>query len=420
MDVSSTYYRQPAASFLKKWDLMILILGTIDIMSIIFSFQCAYFINYPGIGGFFFKEKHLVELLIPILPFWLLVLYLIKFTQIPTKRYKVLFFLYFHSALLILFILIVYYFVFNLNHIPRFLLVEISFFGFLFLFFVRVLEYLVFKNSGTKRHIHKNIVIITDDSSIPYIDNIISKKELGYKVSVIFTESDMVKRKFEKAPIILPEKYLEILDDLIEVDLIDEVFLIKAKTEPGEVREILTTCEDMGVTFRMSCNDPKISLSTAVWTNFANGKFLSFINISNKTYALALRKTLDVNLALLMIVILSPAFLILSILIKLTSRGPVIIKEQGVGGRGRQINLYKFRTISIKDKDESNNQEFNKEMDCLEALISKGPRVTKTGNFLIKSGLNRLPKLFNVLKGDITVIGPSHPLHNPELHFPDR
>jgi lipopolysaccharide/colanic/teichoic acid biosynthesis glycosyltransferase len=420
MNVLRNSIRHYIIPFLKRWNLLNIFLWTIDGLSIAFAFQCAYYINNLANGGFFFTEKYMLGLFIAILPFWLLILYLVKFTQIPTKRYKVLIILYLHSSLMVLFFLILFCYIFDLFPIPLNLLIEISLLGFVFLFVVRILEHKVFKKYQKKRHIQRKVVIVADNSSVPYIEDLMSKKELAYKVIVIFTHSDLIRKKYENEIIILPEKYLGILNDLIEVDLIDEVLFLKDKGDPAEVRETVATCEELGVTFRMPYNDSKVSLSSAIRTTFANGNYLSFINNRYQSYAVAIRKTMDINIALLIIVILSPLLAIISIIIKLTSPGPVIHKQESVGGKGRPIMQYKFRT-HIADSDEKwINIEFKKGIDIEKPGFKESPKVTKIGNFLIKSGLDQIPQLFNVLKGEMAVIGPRPTLHSEKLHQLDN
>jgi lipopolysaccharide/colanic/teichoic acid biosynthesis glycosyltransferase len=420
MDISKKSYSFSLKPFLKIWDSKIILLGLIDVLSISIVFKCLFYINNPEKGGFFFSDKHLLWLFLFILPFWIYVLYLIKFTRIPTKRYKVLFFVYLHSSFVIFSILILYDFVFKVSRIQNIFLFELSVIGFLFLLLVRIIVYLAFKNFSAKRHIQKNIVIIGDNSSLPLIESIFSKKLMGYHIDVIFTESGMVKEKAEKSTIVLPEKYLGILDDLIEVDLIDEVFYLKGNPDPGKVREILVACESWGVTLLLNYKEKEFRLTSAIRKNLADGKYLSFINISNKSYALAIRKTLDINLALLAIVALSPVFLIISLLIKIASRGPVILKEEIVRGWGRQIKLYKFRTCSADSDRKWNDQDLTNEVKKIESLINENSRNTKIGKFLVQSGINRLPMLFNVLKGEISIIGPTHPLHSKLVKPPDK
>jgi lipopolysaccharide/colanic/teichoic acid biosynthesis glycosyltransferase len=297
---------------------------------------------------------------------------------------------------------------------------EISLLGFVFLFFVRIMEYKVFKNHADKRHIHRKVVIVADDSSLPFIEDLLLKKELAYKVVVIFTESDLVRTKYENNIIILPEKYLGILIDLIEVDLIDEVFFLKNKVNPSEVRDTVATCEELGVTFRMPYSDSKISLSSAIKTTFANGNYMSFINIRYQSYALAIRKTIDINMALLVIVIFAPLFTIIGFLIKLSSPGPIICKKESVGGKGRPIMQYRFRTHIADAEEKWINIEYKMGIDTERPQIKESPTVTEIGKFLIRSGLDQLPQLFNVLKGEMSVIGPRSTLHSEKLQQMDN
>jgi len=128
---------------------------------------------------------------------------------------------------------------------------ELSFFGFLFLFIVRILEYKVFKNYRAKGYDQINIVLIADDSFLPFIESLFSNKEWGYKVVAIFTESSVLKDKYEKTIIIPPENFLNVLNDLMEVGMIDEVLYLKNKIAQSEVREVVRSCEEVGVPFRL-------------------------------------------------------------------------------------------------------------------------------------------------------------------------
>jgi lipopolysaccharide/colanic/teichoic acid biosynthesis glycosyltransferase len=283
-------------------------------------------------------------------------------------------------------------------------------FGFIYLFFGRILIYKIFKRLGEKDDNHVIAIIIADDSSLDFIENLLSNKKLGYKAVVIFTESAQIKTRYESSSIILPERFTEIIHDMIEVDFVDEVLYLKEKTDATKVREILTSCEDLGVTFRLKSASSKPNLSSAVKTDIADGKFLSFINIPNNSYALAVKKTLDINIALLMIVVLSPVFIIIGLLIKLTSRGPVISKLSKVGWRGRQIKVCRFRTM-YSNTDKRNAYRESK-IKASGSEFEEDPRITKIGRFLLRSGLDQLPELFNVLEGEMSIIGPRHPLQS--------
>src|SRR5450759_4296375 len=411
MDFISPLVRLRIIPFLKKWNLLNFLLGTIDILAIALAFQCSYYINYFHTGGFFFTEKNLLFLFLGILPFWLLILYLIKITEIPrTKRYRVLFFEYFQSALAIAVILLIVYFIFKMAWISRLFLIEFTFLGFIFLFIVRLLEYNVFKTYRAKGYNYVNVVLIADDSSLPFIESLLSNKDWGYRIIAIFTGSVRLKEKYEKAIILLAEEYLAVLNDLMEVDIIDEVLYIKSKVVPSEVRNVVRSCEELGVIFRLKYEDNKINLTNAIKTNIANEKFLTFINIPYNVYALAIKKIMDINVSLIMIIILSPVLLAITVFIKLTSSGPIVYRQTRVGLRGRQFNLYKFRTMVVNAEILRKSLEAENEADGPVFKIKDDPRVTKIGKFLRKSGLDELPQLFNVLKGEMSLIGPRPPI----------
>ena len=413
MDVFTNYYRLHKDPGVKSRNLLKYLLSFIDVLAIYLAFQTAYLINYTGHAGFFVSEKNILTLFIAILPFWLLILYLIRSTGIPTKRYKVLSLLYLQSSTAIFFLLILFYYFFRLNPVQGWLLPELPFFGFIFLFFGRILIYNILIRFGEKDHNHIIVIIIADDSSLPFIDNLLSNNKLGYKAVVIFTESPDVKARYEDSTIILPEKFSGIIGDLIEVDFVDEVLYLKEKADSSTVREIITTCEDMGVTFRLRDPNPKGNLSSAIKTDIADGKFLSFINLPNSSYALVIKKTLDINIALLMIVALSPLMILLGILVKLTSKGPVISKVSKVGWRGRQVKVFRFRTMYLNADKRSFYAESKNAGQGSE--FEEDPRVTRFGRFLLKSGLDQLPQLFNVLKGEMSIIAPQHPLESEKI-----
>jgi len=100
----------------------------------------------------------------------------------------------------------------------------------------------------------------------------------------------------------------------------------------------------------------------------------------------------------------------MSVLIKMSSPGPVIFKQPRVGLRGRQFQLLKFRTMVNNAEEMKKELEELNEADGPAFKIADDPRVTKVGKFLRKSGLDELPQLFNILRGEMSLIGPRPPL----------
>ncbi len=413
MDIFSALYRLHIIPFLKKWNLLNYILGALDILAIFLAFECAYLIIYSGtdMSAFFFMEKTFLRLFLAVTPFWLLTMYLLKATEIPrTKQYISIFWEYLLSAVAIFLLLIIFYFLFKLYAVSRTFIALIPLFGFIFLFSLRIFEYNVFKQYRAKGFNYLNVVLIADTSSLPFIESLLEHKEWGYKIVAIFTSSDAIKEKYEETIIILPEGYIQVLNDLMEVDMIDEVLYVKSKILPSEIRKIVRSCEELGVVFSLMYRDEKLSLSNAVKTEIAARKFLTFINVPHNTYALGVKKIMDIFGSLLGIIILSPLLIVLTLLIRTSSHGPAIYKQLRVGLRGRQFELYKFRTMVANADELRKELEEMNEADGPAFKIADDPRVTKVGKFLRKSGLDELPQLFNILKGEMSLIGPRPPL----------
>lgn len=418
MDFISYLDRHKIIPILKKWKLLSIILGAIDVVAIAVAFQFAFYLNYHLERPFFFMQSRALKLFLLILPVWLIILYLIQVAEIPrTKRYRVLFYQYFQSTILIITLLLIFYFVFKLYLISRLFLIEFSIFGFIFLFLARSLEYRVFRNYRAKGYNYINVVLIADDSSIPFIESLISNKEWGYRIIAIFTGSDKLKEKYEKAIILLPEEYLAVLNDLMEVDIIDEVLYFKTKVIPSEVRNTVRSCEELGVVFSLNYTDQNNKLTNAIKTIIGNQKFLTFINIPHNSFALAIKKIMDLSVSFIMIVCLSPILLIIALLIKMTSPGPIVFRQARVGLRGRQFSLFKFRTMIVNAEKLKKELETENEMDGPVFKIKDDPRVTKIGKFLRTTGLDELPQLFNVLKGEMSLIGPRPPLPTETLQY---
>jgi len=169
--------------------------------------------------------------------------------------------------------------------------------------------------------------------------------------------------------------------------------------------------------FNLLYRDEKLTLSNAVKTQIADHKFLTFINVPHNTYALATKKIVDLFGALIGIIVLSPVLILITLLIRFTSHGPAIYKQPRVGLRGRQFELYKFRTMVANADDLRKDLEEQNEADGPAFKIKDDPRITKIGGILRKTGLDELPQLFNILKGEMSMIGPRPPLPEETVQY---
>ncbi|MFP8640608.1 sugar transferase [Priestia aryabhattai] len=123
------------------------------------------------------------------------------------------------------------------------------------------------------------------------------------------------------------------------------------------------------------------------------------------------KRTLDIVLTIVGLILLSIVFLIISIAIKIEDpKGPVLFSQKRIGKDGKEFNMYKFRSM-VTDA-EAKLQELLKHNETSGAMfkMKNDPRVTKVGRFIRKTSIDELPQLFNVLKGDMSLVGPRPPL----------
>lgn len=135
-----------------------------------------------------------------------------------------------------------------------------------------------------------------------------------------------------------------------------------------------------------------------------------------------IKRTSDILISLVAIVMLAPLWLVLSLLVKRGSRGPVMFKQERVGMDGRIFLCYKFRTMRADADDDVHREAYRKNIEGDETAnagdgnapvfgkVKDDPRVTSTGRWLRRSSLDELPQLFNVLKGDMSIVGPRPPI----------
>lgn len=129
-------------------------------------------------------------------------------------------------------------------------------------------------------------------------------------------------------------------------------------------------------------------------------------SLNKKKIQFAVKRFFDIIFSFALLVILSPLFLFISIWIKIDSEGEAIFKQTRIGIKGKPFTIYKFRTM-VKNADKLFNKKVDKEN--LKSFVfqeKEDPRITKSGKFLRKTSLDELPQLINILKGDMSLIGP--------------
>jgi len=129
------------------------------------------------------------------------------------------------------------------------------------------------------------------------------------------------------------------------------------------------------------------------------------------------KRMMDMVAAILALILLSPMLIVVAILIKIESDGPIIFKQERVGLRGKYFNIYKFRSMVIDAEKLKKKLESQNEMSGPMFKIKNDPRVTRVGRFIRKTSIDEFPQLLNVLKGEMSLVGPRPSLPNEVEKF---
>jgi exopolysaccharide biosynthesis polyprenyl glycosylphosphotransferase len=192
--------------------------------------------------------------------------------------------------------------------------------------------------------------------------------------------------------------------------VIDEVIYCRREVDIDLIKEAVGICNEVGVIFRLQSSVSPLDPTEFQLKTLNNAKDLSIVDAPSNTLSLLLKTMGDIYFSILAVILLIPVFLLLAIIIRAGSKGPVLFQQERIGLRGRKFKLYKFRTMVVDAESQLKNLRSRNEADGPVFKIKDDPRITRVGRFLRKTGLDELPQLFNVIRGEMSLVGPRPPL----------
>ena len=200
------------------------------------------------------------------------------------------------------------------------------------------------------------------------------------------------------------------LRSVIDRENIAQVFMTGRAWDTSTLREVGDTCEEVGVTFSMDANFLGLSIARADVNDLGGWSVLSFSSTPADGGALLVKRAIDVLGAVAAILVLGLPLAIVALLVKLQDGGPVFFVQQRSGLYGRTFPMYKFRTMVPDAEAKKAELEKLNEMSGPVFKIARDPRVTRLGALLRKTSIDELPQLWNVLRGEMSVVGPRPPI----------
>lgn len=240
---------------------------------------------------------------------------------------------------------------------------------------------------------------------------IIEVPDCGIKVLGFVDDQDLYSEKNSKSFKHQIIGKLNDLEEILRTNIIDEVFVtLPIKSFYSEIERIIYLCEQTGVEVKIPTDIFNSKIAKYSIANFGDIDFIDFYTGPKMTWQIVIKRSIDVCISAILLILFAPLFLVVMTAIKSTSKGPVFFVQKRIGYNGRLFRCLKFRTM-IKNADMQKN-ELNhlNEMDGPVFKISNDPRVTTVGRFLRKTSIDELPQLINVFKGDMSLVGPRPPV----------
>ena len=180
----------------------------------------------------------------------------------------------------------------------------------------------------------------------------------------------------------------------------------------GEVNDILLLknlafqCKSLGIEFILNSSSIVEKISE-IATDKLNGiSFVHFKSVHRNPQKLFIKRIFDFIASLSLTLLLSPLGLIIALLIKMDSPGPAIFSQERIGENGRRFLMYKFRSMVVDAEKMQDSLESKNIMDGPAFKIENDPRITRLGKFIRETSLDEFPQLFNILKGEMSLVGP--------------
>lgn len=385
---------------MKKSDLFFaFILLPVDIAMIIIAFILAYYIRIdlevvPAFSDIGLKEY--LRYSFYLMPVWIALmalngLYYIKATKgLFSEIYRII-----NSSSTAMIMLVVAIFLTKTMFFSRLILVFTWILSILTLFFGRLIIKLIQRSLFRFGIGRSNVILIGDNAtSQNIVNNLSANKDKGYKIVGVLNGSSSVSKYGLK---ILGT--VEELPEKIKQYKIDEVILTDINISKSKIMELIQICSDGKIIFKYIPDTFSLMTLNVSSETIGSMPVMEFKSIPLDGWGRIAKRIVDIFFSTLFLVILFPLFLILGLLVKLTSAGPVFFAHDRVGRDEKTFKFYKFRSM-YSDKCDW------KQKGVWTTASDENTRITPLGKILRKTNLDELPQLYSIFKGDMSFVGP--------------
>ena len=384
-----------------------------DILVTILSFILTYWIRqglfYEKFGALFPLSQYF-QLLPGIIPVWGFHLFLFNtyksYRTIPLFRETLdMFKVVFCSGLLLTLII----FAFKFYFVSRLFIGIFLIINFIALSLHRTMVRLLARYVRIKGINYRNLLVVgTGERAINIVKKVEKNSHWGLRIEGLIDKNpSLIGKEISGIKVI---GALENIAQILKERVIDEVIFLVPRKWLDEIEEAIHVCEEIGVTVRLATDFHNPFIGKIDFGELDGIPLLTLSTTPQKTDLLFIKRLLDILISLIALFLISPILLATAIVIWIDSSGPILFKQKRVGLNGRTFTFYKFRSM-VKDAGQIRSRFGHlNEMSGPVFKIREDPRLTKVGKFIRKYSIDELPQLFNVLKGDMSLVGIRPPI----------
>ena len=250
------------------------------------------------------------------------------------------------------------------------------------------------------------LVLGTTPQSQAFADMVDAHPTLGLEVIGHLTE-DAQQRSHVTRPTL---GRLDQIEEVLHARVVDEVAVCLPVTEWSKIDEIVRLCEEEGKIVRIPMYLLGHAISTGKVEEFGGIPIYSYLFGPDRVLGLLAKRAFDIVGGTIVAIVLAPVMLAISAWIALDSAGPITFRQPRVGLHGRTFDVWKFRTMVADAEERLEDLRDRNEIRGNAFKITNDPRMTRAGRWLRRTSLDELPQLMNVLRGEMSLVGPRPPL----------
>lgn len=273
----------------------------------------------------------------------------------------------------------------------------------------KVLFYRVMLSLRKRGFNTRNVMIIADENSQQFVESFIQAKDWGYKVHSVVSACEKFVKLFPQGQLIKTDE--ELLSFIRKKPIDDIFYCLPGKNETFNLEGLISEMNTLGVTLHIMQRNTQIKRKTVFRdSNRFENTFITYQNTSDKYISLKIKDIMDVLMSLLILFAILPLLVIIALLIKHEDGGTIFFRQERIGQNGRRFICFKFRTMVMNAEEMLKDLKTQNEADGPVFKIENDPRITRIGKLLRKTSLDELPQFYNVLKGEMSIVGPRPPL----------